>query len=619
MAAATASSRPRLRTASETCLCHRLQFYTADSDLLVRNVADYLCEGLHRGEGLLIVATPEHRAAFERQMRMTGGIDLQNAIDTRQILFLDAQNLLSRLMPGGELDWPVFESVAVELLAGMRPRTPGAHSRAFAEMVGLLWTQGKFAAAVQLEDFWNRILSSGGFQLFCAYPIDVFGEEFHSAEAEMIIRSHSHLMPSGDSAALHAAVTRAAGTRLRAANGSLRSDLPDAEARILWLRENSPVEAGEILSRARSHYGSEKRFRALVENSSDAIALTDRRGRIVYASAATVRVLGYHPEEIVGRTAASLVHPADRESIIRGSRGMLNRPGLPMRFQLRIRRKAGGWCWIEATGSNLLAEPDISALVFNCRDITDRKSAEASLLESDAALREANASIEQFAYAAAHDLQEPVRNVAIYLELLARDHADKLDDDARRLIAGAREGAKRMQTLTRDLLAFTRSVEDAPPSVEDPGPFADTKEVLSEVLGNLRTAVEESAAQITWDRLPALPIRHSHLVQLFQNLIGNAIKYRGCESPKIHISVWGTGGPGPENEWVVRVADNGVGVPVEHKDQIFGVFKRLHGREIPGNGIGLAICTRVVAHYRGRIRVESRPGGGSIFSFTLPR
>lgn len=620
MAAATAPSRPRLTAASETCLCHRLQFYTADNDLLVRNVADYLCEGYQRGEGLLVVATQEHNAAFERRMRLSvPRMAFDYAVDTRQILFIDAKNLLSRLMPGGQLDWELFECVVGGLLRDVHSRRAGLPSRAFGEMVGLLWTEGKFAAALELEDFWNRILANGGFQLFCAYPIDVFSEEFHSPEAEMVIQSHSHLLPSGDSEALHAAVTRAAGAKLRAAHGSLRSDLPEGEAKIFWLRENVPNDAGEILRRARSHYGSEKRFRALVENSSDAIALTDQRGRILYASAATARVLGYHPEELVGLTAASLVHPLDRTAMSRGMRALLDQPRLPMHFQIRIRRKTGGWCWIEATGSNLLDEPDIAAVIFNCRDISERKSAELSLIESEAALREANASLEQFAYAAAHDLREPVRNVGIYLELLERDHAGKLDADARRLIAVAREGAVRMQTLTRDLLAFTRSLDDPAPAAAGAGHIADTKQALSDVLANLRTSIEEGGAQVTWDRLPPLPMRQFHLVQLLQNLIDNALKYRTSEAPRIHVSVRGTGGPGPENEWVVRVADNGIGVPLEYRDQIFGMFRRLHGREIPGNGIGLAICSRLVAHYRGRIKVEPKPGGGSIFSFTIPR
>lgn len=603
-------------SAGRGCACHRLQLYTADSDVLVSNVGDYLFEGFSRGEGNLVIATPEHRTAFERKLKARiSHADYARALETRQIVFMDAQNLLSMFMVSDELDWRTFERVIGSVLAQVKPGKPGSPGRAFGEMVGLLWMEGKVDQAVQLEGFWNTLLSRGGFQLFCAYPIDVFSPEFHTPAVEAIVRAHSHLISSGDDAAMHAAVNRAVGQTFQVKNGSLRADLPKAEARILWLHENVPADAGEILSRARAHYSSEKRFRALVENSSDAIALTDPQGSILYASPATARVLGYKPAEVVGRNARDFVHPADRANVWRTLQAVLNRPRTPIQLEMRTRRKTGGWCWIEATGSNLLDEPDISAIVFNFRDISDRKSAEIALRESELALRNANASLEQFAYAAAHDLQEPIRNVAIYLELLGRDYRDTLDAEANELIRVARDGALRMQTLTRDLLAFARSLDEAAGAQSRSSvPLADSGKVIAEVVANLKTKIEESGAEVTWNRLPALPIHSAHLVQVLQNLVGNALKYRGDVRPQVHISVSTAG-----EDWVVRVTDNGVGVPAEYQERIFGIFKRLHGREIPGNGIGLAICSRIVAHYHGRIWVEPRPGGGSVFSFTLPR
>jgi light-regulated signal transduction histidine kinase (bacteriophytochrome) len=310
---------------------------------------------------------------------------------------------------------------------------------------------------------------------------------------------------------------------------------------------------------------------------------------------------------------------------------VLHSPRTPIPVQLRMRRGNGSWCWIEATGSNLLDEPEISAIVFNCRDISDRKAAETALRESEAALREANAGLEQFAYAAAHDLQEPIRNVAIYVELLARKYRGKLDAEANEFIAIASDGALRMQTLTRDLLAFTRSL-DNPVSTADgtvsgtaadasrsaacnraADSRADSNSVIAEVVANLQAAIEESQGEVSWDDLPALPIRHAHLLQVLQNLISNALKYRDARPPRVHVSA-----SRQKDEWLVRVEDNGIGIRAEYQEQIFGIFKRLHGRDVPGNGIGLAICSRIVAHYRGRIWVDQRPGGGSIFSFTLP-
>jgi light-regulated signal transduction histidine kinase (bacteriophytochrome) len=237
------------------------------------------------------------------------------------------------------------------------------------------------------------------------------------------------------------------------------------------------------------------------------------------------------------------------------------------------------------------------------RDITERKAAEV-------ALRHANEGLEQFAYAAAHDLQEPIRTVALYTELLARRYQDKLDDAANEFMKITVEGARRMQTLVQDLLAFTRSL-DKP---QDEDATADANEVVKEVVENLRTAIGTTGATILWGGLPKLPVYRVHLVQLLQNLVGNALKYRSERQPRIEISA--TEMP---DEYTVAVQDNGIGIPDHQRERVFGIFKRLHGRAIPGNGIGLAICHRIVSHYRGRIWVDSREGVGSTFSFSLPR
>jgi light-regulated signal transduction histidine kinase (bacteriophytochrome) len=233
------------------------------------------------------------------------------------------------------------------------------------------------------------------------------------------------------------------------------------------------------------------------------------------------------------------------------------------------------------------------------------------LRESEASLRDANAGLEQFAYAAAHDLQEPIRNVAIYIELLAEKYHDRLDAEANHFIKVATEGAQRMQTLTRDLLTFTRSLDD-PGANDRTAESADANRVFDEVVENLGVEIARTQAHVTREIMPPLPMHPIHLLQVLQNLIGNSLRYRGADPPEVHVSAR----PGDE-EWIVSVADNGIGVPVEYQEQIFGIFKRLHGRELPGNGIGLSICARVVNHYQGKIWVRPRSGGGSIFSFTL--
>jgi light-regulated signal transduction histidine kinase (bacteriophytochrome) len=258
---------------------------------------------------------------------------------------------------------------------------------------------------------------------------------------------------------------------------------------------------------------------------------------------------------------------------------------------------------VDSTINNLLDEPEVNGIVWNYRDISERKATET-------ALRHANEGLEQFAYAAAHDLQEPIRNIGIFSELLAKRYQDNLDEEANKFIGITVDGARRMQTLIHDLLAYTHSLSAA--GEEEIGTDAD--QVMEEVLSNLRTAIDDSGGSVIYDPLPKLPVYRAHLVQLFQNLIGNALKYHGQQRLCVRVSAQEGGG-----EFKIAVEDNGIGIAPDHRERIFGVFKRLHGRDIPGNGMGLAICSRIILHYRGRIWVESEPGKGAKFVFTLPR
>ena len=205
-------------------------------------------------------------SAFERKL-VARGAGLAQAIENGQLVFADAQDLLSRLLVNGKLEWTRFEKVAGGVIDQVRPRKEGLPRRAYGEMVGLLWSAGNFAGADRLEEFWNKLLSAGHFQLFCAYPIDIFGAEFHSPAVEAVLRSHSHLISSGEKGRVQAAVNRATGEIFKSSPGTsqigpVRADVPEDEAQILWLRENHPERADEILTLARRHYGSEKRFRA---------------------------------------------------------------------------------------------------------------------------------------------------------------------------------------------------------------------------------------------------------------------------------------------------------------------------------------------------------------------
>lgn len=382
------------------------------------------------------------------------------------------------------------------------------------------------------------------------------------------------------------------------------ASMPKAEAAILSLRSEDPGCAEKVLTRAREHYRGEKRFRALIENGSDAISLLDAQGTVLYASASTARVLGYEPEDIVGRAYFEFIHPDDREHAARTLREVLDKPALPVQSQVRMSSKHGQWCWVESDTSNLLDEPNIGAIVSNYRNVTKRKIAEEKMHRDAEEMARYNAELQAFAYAVAHDLKEPLRTVCAYTQLLAQ--RAMLDEDSREFAEFIVGGVRRMSTLLDDLLALTRL------SFTEPPDGIELNEILDQAIKNMEQGIKESGAIVRFDQLPVVLGNHVHLVLLFQNLISNAIKYRSEASPEIDISVDRLG-----QQWLVKVADNGVGIAPEYHDHIFGLFKRLHSRSIDGTGIGLAMCRKIVEGSGGKIWVESAPGRGSTFCLTL--
>jgi signal transduction histidine kinase len=246
-------------------------------------------------------------------------------------------------------------------------------------------------------------------------------------------------------------------------------------------------------------------------------------------------------------------------------------------------------------------------------ELADRKvavkEAEEDLANKVEELARSNADLEQFAYVASHDLQEPLRMVTIYTQLLGERYRGKLDDNADKFIGYASEGAQRMQVLIQDLLAFSRVGRNGFTSGS-----VDCNAVMAEVLQTLAPAIQESSAGISYAELPSVWADRTQVTQVFQNLIQNAIKFRGKEAPLISVQA-----EKADQQWRFSVSDNGIGIAPEHAENIFVVFQRLHARtEYSGNGIGLAICKKIVEHYHGKIWVESQTGSGSSFKFTLP-
>ena len=255
-----------------------------------------------------------------------------------------------------------------------------------------------------------------------------------------------------------------------------------------------------------------------------------------------------------------------------------------------------------------------AVLVF--RDISERRAAERELqevhkqLEINALeLRRSNEDLSQFVHVASHDLRSPLNTVLVYAELLQRKYATRLED-GQELLQHLSDAAKRMGRLIEDLLAYARISAAAPPATE----LADANIALAAAIENLRSSIHATGAEIMHDALPAVLIPPTPLGQVFQNLIGNAIHYRSAETPRIHISVSDEG-----EHWLFSCKDNGIGIAPEYQTQIFEPFKRLHGVDRPGSGIGLAVCQRVVTRFQGRIWVESQPDNGSTFYFTLPK
>jgi PAS domain S-box-containing protein len=357
---------------------------------------------------------------------------------------------------------------------------------------------------------------------------------------------------------------------------------------------------------------SEAKYRGLLEAAPDAMVIVNEAGDIVLLNLQAEKQFGYRRDELVGRKVTNLIPEGFAERLIAdGNRtaaeALVQQIG--MGIELYGRRKDGSEFPIEMMLSPLESAHGI-LVTAAIRNITVRKEGEENLLRTAEELKQTNDQLQQFAYVASHDLQEPLRMVASYTQLLAKRYVGRLDSDADEFISYAVDGCNRMQTLIRDLLAYSHSGTDGKAQR-----VISTEDVLQEVLINLRAMIEESGAVVTHDSLPTIMSSGSQLAQIFQNLIGNAIKYRSASAPRVHISATKNDGKG----WVLSVRDNGMGIEPQYFEKIFVLFQRLHGREeFSGTGIGLAVCKKIVEQLGGTIWVESQPEKGSTFYFSLP-
>jgi PAS domain S-box-containing protein len=372
---------------------------------------------------------------------------------------------------------------------------------------------------------------------------------------------------------------------------------------------------------------SEARKTAMLDTAMDAVVTIDHEGKIVEFNPAAEQMFDFRRDDVLGRVMAELiVPPGQRGEHERGMARFLT-TGVGRILNKRIELSA-----LRSDGSEFPVEVAITRLAHEgpplftgyIRDITARKQAEKQLIHANRELAtrataiehfnrqltRSNEDLKQFAYVASHDLQEPLRKVTSFCEMLRDEYSGRLDGDALTYIDYAVGGALRMKSLITDLLDYSRVETQGKPLVA-----TSAEEALSEAIRNLELTFEESKASVECDRLPVIDADRAQLVRLFQNLIGNAIKYRGDAPPRVHV--WAEE---QEDDWVFHVEDNGLGIDPKYNERIFVIFQRLHSRDAyAGTGIGLAVCKRIVERFGGRIWVESKLGEGSNFCFSLPK
>jgi PAS domain S-box-containing protein len=374
----------------------------------------------------------------------------------------------------------------------------------------------------------------------------------------------------------------------------LKSELLEMRQRI------SELEALELELKQ-----SDQLFRPLFYSSPIGIYIV-QNGCFRLVNQQFTRISGYDEDELIGRPSMNLVLKEDRNSVREKAVEML-KGKRSSAYEFRLVTKKAETKWVMETVASVFYQKE-RATLGNLIDITERKQTEDRLKQITTEVQRSNTELEQFAYVISHDLQEPLRMVSSYTQLLAERYQSKLDADADEFIAYAVDGAKRMQTLLYDLLEYSRvGTRGKSPSL------VNCEDIVQQAMDNLKIAIEECGALVSHDALPTIKADEGQLVRLFQNLIGNAIKFHGQEPPRIHISA-----KRRCDMVTFSVRDNGIGIDPQHAQSIFEIFRRLHTREeYPGTGMGLAICKKIVERHGGRIWVQSKSGEGSTFCFTM--
>ena len=434
------------------------------------------------------------------------------------------------------------------------------------------------------------------------------------------VNTLDELARAADALRSDAASGRKAATKLRALYDAEHAINQELERRVKERTADLKQTADELREANATLETMEERFRATIESAPLAMVMVDLEGEIVLVNAETEKLFGYHRDELLGQTV-ELLMPKRFHDGHRDHRAEYSKAPTPRRMgegrELVGLRKDGVEIPLEL-GLSVVETAKNVFVLSTIADIAARKEAEAQMREANDSLESSNRELEQFAYIASHDLQEPLRKVASYCQLVKEGQWDVMDDEGREFLDIALIGAHRLQQLVRDLLALSRVTTRGKPLTD-----TDASASLSGAIEALSITIEERNAVLTFDPLPRVLADSQQLTRLFQNLISNAIKYCSRPVPQIHIGFRELERPFGEKAfepagYEFYVKDNGIGIEEQFHERIFEVFQRLHNRrQYSGTGIGLAICKRIVRRWEGEIRVESIPDVGSTFLFTI--
>ena len=386
------------------------------------------------------------------------------------------------------------------------------------------------------------------------------------------------------------------------------NELGDAAAAVQAMAQSLLTANAALQHEIGQRHHSEEQLRLMMNASPLGMFTTDLAGNCLYANQALQRITGLGAAACLGLGLRQALHPGDLAQVL-ALRGAVLASGEVQSSEHRMLRPDGQPVWVRANLARLQGDALAETFVGTIEDVTERRQLDAALAQKTAALARSNEDLARFAYVASHDLQEPLRMVNSYGQLLTRRHKAQLDAEAQEFLGFMVEGGQRALALIRDLLSLARVDSQSKPMTP-----VSLQEVLAETLRDLHDKLHKAGVALTHSSLPSVTGDRLQLGQLLGNLISNAIKFRGPDAPQVHVDASREAG-----FWRITVSDNGIGIDPKYFDRIFRMFQRLHQRpEHAGTGIGLAVCKRVVERHGGHIGVDSVPGQGSTFHFTLP-